>query len=502
MCLPFAVYGAGETGQGEATISPSAILTGEALPLGLVQLTFTAKTTNMVEGVVFVKIPNAAYAPANVAAVLTDGDAGEISAAKLWVDGTSTYVGVTVTADIDATVGLRWALAAAPMSVTGTLTWTVYSATDATTTYTAEAIGTLPTTVITSSNKAASVVSQAPVALTPVLTTNTDAFTWIINLDTYYKAGNVRIDRPNDTWADFSNNTYAAGYFKKTGAGGTPTVVANYVNIPVAAATAGQDITITYGGGDPSVLVRKDEYGEAQIFAIRANAISAAATETPIATSIRLDVWVATPTVAVSVKSYNENGSIDLSFNPLNDAESFIAISATPVERIGRNTNRYNYKLPVGATSFEVVMKYTDYDNDRSTRYSVSNTLSAVNMGKWLDDYMIPFSNNDLVKGVSVIGNSALDVPYQVKFSATPVVVLEVKQAVDEVLYWDVDSNSGNALTYRGANTSKDLFLISQPVYVAGNSYLLVTSPANAGAHTNTLTVRYMDLGDYKKIIR
>ena len=91
------IFAADEKGQGEATIAPSVIFTGEALEFGQVWLTFTAKTTNMADGIVYVKIPAAmsSWAPGSAALVTTSGTATEIGPVKHWVEGTTTYMEAT-----------------------------------------------------------------------------------------------------------------------------------------------------------------------------------------------------------------------------------------------------------------------------------------------------------------------------------------------------------------------------------------------------------------------
>lgn len=504
MALVGSVYGAGETGEGEATISPDAIFTGEALTYGRVYLTFTAKTTNMVEGVVYVRIPNSLWAPASAAAVVKAGDATEIGPVLRWQDLTYTYVGATITADINQEVGFNWALATAP-NTAGSLTWTVYSATDAATTYTAEAITTSPITVVTSSNKSVSVASQGPQpATTPLLTTDTDdVFTWILNLDTNYKLGNVRIEKPVGAygyWADFSTNSTAAGYVAITGAGGTPTVQPNFINIPVAAATAGQDITIKYGDG---TTVKSTRAGIPAIFPVKGNSISTAATETPVATSVTYNVWVqVTPTVVITPLGYSSGRAYYTSnnINYLDDKRVYVNdVAGQPVSKSG---TRFDVEVPVGKSNITIVQKWYDNLNDGKYRSVTSNADTVVNLGDWTEKKINMANGLGLFKTLYIAGDSTLDIPYQAKVSDTAdAIVFEIKQMLDEEVYADVMENSGAAMASKFANTANSLTLVSpdNAMFVSADYYIAISSPALADEHINTFTVKYILLPDWLK---
>jgi 3D (Asp-Asp-Asp) domain-containing protein len=211
---------------------------------------------------------------------------------------------------------------------------------------------------------------------------------------------------------------------------------------------------------------------------------------------------VATPTVVISATGYDKDGTnIRISALPWSDIK--LQIAGTPVIDLGRMSRDYKVK-GVGSTAYTVLMEYIDYDNAGATRTNTSNTLTVVNLGAY-DPSLIPvMANNGLIKVLTFSGDDTLDIPYQVKVSDTAdAIILEMKQTGSELFYVDVLADTGTVGTWKEINTISGFKLIdpSAPLYIAADSYLCVTDPV-AEVATSTLTVKYILIDDYKKVVK
>lgn len=324
-------------GQGTCVLEPLDINSGTlSQPI---QITFTAATANMTNGVFIIYRPqgwpdfssntyNAGYI-----SVTTTGK-GAPSNISRYLD----KVVVTLPSlNINQTIVMRYGgigFAIPSVTVSKSDTFYVYTASNSLLPEKAKKISASPSIAIRKT-RGSGTISQLPTVTIP--STYASVFTWIYTAGVTITAGNLSIDKPA-AFADFSSASTNTGYVTAASNGtiGTLAVSSNLVTIPITAMNVGQVITVKYGvswtGAQPTTA---GDYW----FTVRSNGISGTASlAQPIATSVLYTVSVAataTPTPRPGVSGVKQKINPDGSVS----ADLSEDINCTNVIIVGQNQN-------------------------------------------------------------------------------------------------------------------------------------------------------------------
>lgn len=349
---------AGESGDGTQSIAPSSAVV-DATTTALTW-TYTVATHNMAGGVVVFKFPNGQWAGTAPTVTSTAAVLGTLSA--YWQESGVTYCKVTVvSATVADTIVLTVPKVKCP-DLVGANGFTILQATDSTDMSDVTSIAANTTLTVSAVGE---FISSAP---TPViLTTYNGVQNVVVNANQAITTGYLKVTLPNSSWGPISVATAAAGYVSITAAIGMPTpiVATDGLSMVIAVPTlaANQKVTVTFpsrAAVTPAVGGLKTTYGINQQFNVAlCNAIYTATTQStptpantpksgtatytasptlttvPTRTAAQLlafaqqtftartpaptvtgtvsvgkwDVWVATPTVVLTV-TYSDDGRL------------------------------------------------------------------------------------------------------------------------------------------------------------------------------------------------
>lgn len=515
------LFAAGETGEGTAAFDTLELRDGE-LDSQLV-LTYTVADTNMAGGNINL------FWVAGWGSLTTNASAGD---GYVYVSATSennvgsvsiindTQISLTVTAlDIGETASIM--LNGVTTSATaGSQDFTFTQAADSTVTSTADAIAALPNIYVWDSSNPVALMTTLP---TPVILNNYNPETKTqIMLTTSYTGGQIIIAKPIGTpganstpnFADFSASTLNAGFVRidaTPGIWGTPTITANQVVIPIATAGAGNIGVFYYGTTYTAAVVSGGTFCDDCRMEIKSNAIAAAATETPIATTVYFDVWVPTPTVVITPITKGQ-GKVQYKCSGLNGSTKTFYDGST---KVGKGTtwnigNALFYDniggLSIGSHTITMRMKWKDNDNDGVYRVVTSNADTYYNIGEFdfISSYpaitAAGYVTNEIISTTGGAGGA-----YQATTaSASDQVFTAVKINNTVNSTWEVyvggTQLTGGTLkgTYEGVSETGTVFE-NKAIYVPAGTWIKVSKTAGIAGDADVI-VESFNVSDWSSV--